>query len=49
MMNEDAQFIWPIKGELNSITEVPDDVFSGKMMGDGFAILPTEGTSCFSC
>ena len=27
-----------------SITDVPDQVFSGKMMGDGFAILPKEGT-----
>lgn len=25
------------------ITEVADDVFSQKMMGDGFAILPTNG------
>lgn len=37
-------FISPIKGELKPITEVPDAVFSGKMMGDGFAILPSEGT-----
>jgi N-acetylglucosamine PTS system EIICBA or EIICB component len=39
-----ATFVSPIKGELKSITEVPDQVFSGKMMGDGFAILPTDGT-----
>ncbi|MED3574185.1 glucose-specific PTS transporter subunit IIBC [Cytobacillus praedii] len=37
-------FVSPIKGELMSITEVPDAVFSEKMMGDGFAILPSEGT-----
>lgn len=37
-------FIAPIKGEIKSITEVPDAVFSGKMMGDGFAIVPAEGT-----
>ncbi|WP_077617630.1 glucose-specific PTS transporter subunit IIBC [Bacillus sinesaloumensis] len=37
-------FISPIKGEIKPITEVPDAVFSGKMMGDGFAIVPTEGT-----
>ena len=24
-------------------TEVPDDVFSAKMMGDGFAVVPTDG------
>ncbi|MGN7297774.1 glucose-specific PTS transporter subunit IIBC [Ferdinandcohnia sp. SAFN-114] len=33
----------PIKGEIKPITEVPDAVFSGKMMGDGFAIVPSEG------
>lgn len=37
-------FVSPIKGEIKPITEVPDAVFSGKMMGDGFAILPSEGT-----
>lgn len=37
-------FISPIKGEVMPITEVPDAVFSEKMMGDGFAILPSEGT-----
>lgn len=37
-------FVAPIKGELVPITEVPDPVFSGKMMGDGFAIIPSEGT-----
>ncbi|MGH2214059.1 PTS sugar transporter subunit IIA, partial [Enterococcus faecalis] len=25
------------------ISEVPDDVFSAKMMGDGFAVVPTDG------
>ncbi|MEB1807708.1 MAG: glucose-specific PTS transporter subunit IIBC [Bacillaceae bacterium] len=33
----------PIKGKLLPITEVPDKVFAEKMMGDGFAIAPTEG------
>ncbi|GGE69599.1 glucose-specific PTS transporter subunit IIBC [Priestia taiwanensis] len=41
---EKTTIVSPIKGELKSITEVPDQVFSGKMMGDGFAILPTDGT-----
>ncbi|MCM3240997.1 glucose-specific PTS transporter subunit IIBC [Heyndrickxia oleronia] len=36
-------FVSPAKGELKPITEVPDQVFSGKMMGDGFAILPLKG------
>ncbi|WP_304941309.1 PTS glucose transporter subunit IIA [Turicibacter sp. TJ11] len=33
----------PITGTLLPISEVPDPVFSQKMMGDGFAIEPTEG------
>ncbi|NHM33285.1 glucose-specific PTS transporter subunit IIBC [Neobacillus terrae] len=36
-------FFAPLKGEVVPITEVPDQVFSGKMMGDGFAIIPEEG------
>jgi glucose PTS system EIICBA or EIICB component len=36
-------FVSPIKGEIKEITEVPDQVFAGKMMGDGFAIVPSEG------
>lgn len=36
-------FVSPIKGEIKPITEVPDAVFSGKMMGDGFAIIPSDG------
>lgn len=32
------------KGTLLPITEVNDPVFSQKMMGDGFAILPENGT-----
>ncbi|WP_028984004.1 N-acetylglucosamine-specific PTS transporter subunit IIBC [Sporolactobacillus terrae] len=33
----------PIQGMLLPITDVPDKVFSEKMMGDGFAIDPDEG------
>ncbi len=40
----DERIVSPMKGEIISITEVPDEVFSGKMMGDGFAIVPEEGT-----
>jgi glucose PTS system EIICBA or EIICB component len=41
---EDEVFVSPIKGEIKPISEVPDPVFAEKMMGDGFAILPSEGT-----
>jgi PTS system D-glucosamine-specific IIC component len=34
----------PMTGKLLPISEVPDKIFSQKMMGDGFAIEPTEGT-----
>lgn len=37
-------FVAPLTGEIKDISEVPDQVFSGKMMGDGFAILPSNGT-----
>ncbi len=38
------EFIAPISGKIVDITEVPDPVFCEKMMGDGVAIIPTEGT-----
>lgn len=33
----------PIKGKVVPITDVPDPVFSEKMMGDGCAIIPEDG------
>lgn len=41
---ESHVFISPITGEIKPISEVPDAVFSEKMMGDGFAIIPEDGT-----
>lgn len=40
---EEETFVSPMTGRLLPITEVPDQVFSQKMMGDGFAIDPAEG------
>ena len=37
-------FVSPIQGEIKPLSEVPDAVFAEKMMGDGFAIVPSEGT-----
>lgn len=37
-------FVMPVKGKILPISEVPDQVFSEKMMGDGFAIEPEDGT-----
>ncbi|MEH7254690.1 glucose-specific PTS transporter subunit IIBC [Neobacillus niacini] len=42
--SEEEGFMAPLKGEIKPITAVPDQVFAGKMMGDGFAIVPSEGT-----
>ncbi|ANS75412.1 PTS glucose transporter subunit IICBA [Paenibacillus yonginensis] len=44
IVNEDI--VAPANGELMDISQVPDPVFSQKMTGDGFAILPNDGTIC---
>ncbi|MFN8371137.1 MAG: PTS glucose transporter subunit IIBC [Bacteriovoracaceae bacterium] len=36
-------FTLPLEGEVIPLTEVPDKVFSQKIMGEGFAIRPTSG------
>ncbi|WP_223700431.1 PTS sugar transporter subunit IIA [Sutcliffiella deserti] len=33
----------PLSGKVTELTEVPDPTFSQQMMGDGLAILPSEG------
>ena len=33
----------PVKGKIIPFKEVPDEVFSAGMMGNGFAILPEDG------
>ena len=33
----------PIEGEIIPLDEIPDPVFSQKMMGDGFGIIPSKG------
>jgi glucose-specific phosphotransferase system IIA component len=35
----------PFTGSVIAIEDVPDPVFAEKMLGDGVAILPTEGTA----
>lgn len=39
------EVVAPISGECLSISEVKDDVFAKKMMGDGFAISPLPESS----
>lgn len=38
--NQDIELIAPFNGMAVLLEEVPDEVFSGKMMGDGIAIIP---------
>lgn len=33
----------PFNGTAAPITEAPDEAFSGKMMGDGYVVLPSDG------
>ena len=40
---KEATLYKPVEGEVISIEEVPDPVFSQKMMGDGFGVEPTNG------
>lgn len=37
------EFVAPLSGKVLPLDQVPDPVFSQKMMGDGFAIDPAEG------
>ncbi|MBE3569429.1 MAG: PTS transporter subunit IIABC [Bacillales bacterium] len=43
-LDRNEAIISPLKGEIKPLSEVPDPVFAEKMMGDGFAIMPEEGT-----
>lgn len=42
-IGKDLQFVAPVDGKIVSLSDVPDEVFSQKLMGDGFAIEPTDG------
>ena len=37
------EFAAPVDGVILEISQVPDQVFSQKMMGDGFAVIPATG------
>ncbi|ABR37088.1 PTS sugar transporter subunit IIA [Clostridium beijerinckii] len=36
----------PIKGKIVDISEVPDPVFSDKIMGEGIAVIPEDNIIC---
>lgn len=39
----------PLTGECMPIDKVPDPVFADKILGDGVAVLPTDGTVAAPC
>ncbi len=43
MIKQKIILLAPISGKLLALSQVPDQAFSQKIMGDGFAIDPTEG------
>lgn len=40
---EKVQILSPVSGTVKEITEVPDSTFAEKMLGDGMAVIPSEG------
>lgn len=44
-----SAIVSPLKGEIVSLSQVPDQTFSQKMLGDGFAVNPTEGFVVAPC
>ena len=47
--NNNDQIFAPVAGQAVSITEVPDPTFAEGMLGNGLAILPTDGKICAPC
>lgn len=43
-VESDTTFLQPLEGDIIPLDVVPDPVFSQKMIGDGFAVNPTNGT-----
>lgn len=41
--SDHMEIVAPITGKTIPLNEVPDPVFSTKMMGDGIAIIPEDG------
>lgn len=45
----DQNIYSPVEGKCIDIVDVNDDVFSGKMMGDGVAVVPKVNVVCSPC
>ena len=39
----------PVSGQAVTVTEVPDPTFSSGMLGNGVAVIPSEGKICAPC
>ncbi|RDU24672.1 beta-glucoside-specific PTS transporter subunit IIABC [Anaerosacchariphilus polymeriproducens] len=44
-----VSIVQPIKGEVIPLNEVKDDIFSKKILGDGFAVKPVDGNLYAPC
>lgn len=40
--NEETELVAPLTGQIVALSEVPDEVFAAKTVGDGVAIRPTD-------
>ncbi len=41
---DESFIVSPMSGKMVSVREIPDEVFSEKIIGDGAAVIPEEGT-----
>lgn len=44
-----VEIVSPFPGQIVDMTEVPDDMFNQKMLGDGFAVVPGNESSFEVC
>lgn len=43
LFSKDLKIMAPVTGRCVDLTQVPDEVFSQKMIGDGVAVIPEDG------
>ena len=48
-MTNELELMAPLSGQARPLTEVPDPVFAGMMMGDGLAVDPTSSMLLAPC
>lgn len=44
--NNSLELLAVMSGEIKTIDNTPDEVFSQKMLGDGYVVFPTSGNVC---